>query len=125
VKNLYFIGPLASDRQFTSKQRIIEEVVAQFGVGAHFPFAGGVSQNTQQIIREIQNCRFVLADLSRERPSCYFELGVAEAVGAEIALIAEAGTSIHQTQNRPVAFYSDLDDYRTLVGSIVESHAGA
>jgi hypothetical protein len=125
VKNLYFIGPLASDPKFTSKQRIIEEVAAQFEIGAHFPFAGGVSQQMPQIISEIRNCRFVLADLSRERPSCYFELGVAEAVGAEVALIAEAGTPIHQTQNRNVAFYSDLDDYRTLVGNIIASHTKA
>jgi hypothetical protein len=31
---------------------------------------------------------FVLADLSLERPSCYFELGLAQAVRAHVFVIA-------------------------------------
>jgi len=125
VKSLYFIGPLSSDPQFKFKQQIIEDSAAQFSFTAHFPFAGGVSQEMPQIISEIRHACFVLADLSRERPSCYFELGVAEALGADVALIAESGTRIHQTQSRNVVFYSNLADYRNLIGEIIASHAQA
>jgi hypothetical protein len=56
----------------------------------------------------MQRAEFVLADLSLERPSCYFELGLAEAANA-FFLVAAAGTPIHQVGNAgKVVFYSDM-----------------
>ena len=55
---------------------------------------------------------FILADVSLERPSCYFELGLMRATNVPIYLIAAEATPIHQVGDSgaaDVAFYSSLD----------------
>ena len=54
------------------------------------------------------------SDLSFERPSCYFELGMAQAVAPRCSLIAERGTTIHQ-HSGTVSFYAGLEEYRQLI----------
>jgi hypothetical protein len=62
----------------------------------------------------------VVADLSLERPSCYFELGMAQTVGVPCFLIAEQGTRIHQHSGE-VIFYASLEDYRRLISLAISS----
>jgi hypothetical protein len=61
-----------------------------------------------------------LADLSLERPSCYYELGLAEALGKPVYLIAAEGTDIHQTASRRlVSFYNGQEDFIILLKHIL------
>jgi len=56
---------------------------------------------------QVRSAVAVLADLSGERPSCYFELGFAEALSRPVRLVAVEGTPIHQSSYRElVRFYS-------------------
>jgi hypothetical protein len=65
----------------------------------------------------MQRAAVAIADLSLERPSCYYELGVALGVGLPTVVVAAAGTPIHQTADRAsVAFYDSLDG----LGKILE-----
>lgn len=50
---------------------------------------------TDQIVQMIGQARFVVADLSHERPNVYFELGFARGLGKTVITIAREGTPIH------------------------------
>ena len=71
-------------------------------------------------LAELRNSDLVMADLTFERPSCYYELGLAEAVGANVALVAKTGTEIHQSAARhQVNTYDTLEQYREVVAGLV------
>ncbi len=48
-----------------------------------------------KIFEHIKKAELIIADLSYERPNCYFELGYALALGKEIIIISENGSKIH------------------------------
>ena len=50
---------------------------------------------TDKIIEMIQSARFLVADLSHERPNVYFELGYARGLGKLVVTIARKGSTIH------------------------------
>jgi hypothetical protein len=50
---------------------------------------------TDQIIQMIKAARFVVVDLSHERPNVYFELGYARGLGKTVITIAREGTTVH------------------------------
>ncbi|MFN6567815.1 hypothetical protein [Dendronalium sp. ChiSLP03b] len=50
---------------------------------------------TDCIIEMIQSARFIVADLTHERPNVYFELGYARGVGKTVITIARQETNIH------------------------------
>ena len=50
---------------------------------------------TDQIVQMITSARFVVADLTHERPNVYFELGFARGLGKTVITIAREGTPVH------------------------------
>lgn len=50
---------------------------------------------TDQILENIRSSRFVIADLTGERPNRYYETGYAHAFGKEIILTIKANEKIH------------------------------
>ena len=55
----------------------------------------GDFQITAQIMSMIATARFVVADLTHERPNVYFELGYARGVGKTVVTCARENTAIH------------------------------
>ena len=104
----HVIMPLGADPQASKKREIIRSAASHLDLEPHFP---SYSPNQpefslQSALSDMSGCLFVLADLSLERPSCYYELGLAEAQKVPVYLIAESGTPIHQTTSRDnLAFY--------------------
>jgi hypothetical protein len=113
---LYFIGPIGSDPQFPMKKPILEHVASRFRLAVHFPSISRLPQSVSDIAADMHQATFVLADLSRQRPSCYFELGIASSLKKPIGLIAEIGTEIHQVgDHAAVIFYSNIQEYEKVV----------
>lgn len=50
---------------------------------------------TEKIMAMIQQARFVVADLTYERPNVYFELGYARGLGKTVITILRTGTTAH------------------------------
>lgn len=118
----YVIMPVGADPQFAGKKAIIDALARNEDFEPHFPFgkSENIGFNINSTLAVLQDSEFVLADLSLERPSCYFELGLAQALGKEVYLIAKQGTDIHQAHGRHLTrFYSDLGTYERAVAEVL------
>lgn len=118
----YVICPVGVDPSFPEKRSVLKELGEAHGTEPFFPLEHHSEFSVRSTANDMRDAEFVLADLSLERPSCYFELGVAQALGADVVLIAVTGTPVHQVgDTRPVSFYSDLVQYRFQVSQILGS----
>lgn len=68
---------------------------------------------SQQILSEIRNSQIVIADLTFERPNCYFEVGYALALGKNLILTSSKKTIVHFDlyDNRRIV-WEDANDFR-------------
>jgi hypothetical protein len=111
---VYVIMPVGSDPDHLERRAVIEEVVRECGLTPHFPadhLHHDVAFDLDRARRDLRRARLVLADLTLERPSCYYEVGLAEALGRPVQLLAEAGTPIHQAHGREqTIFYASPEE---------------
>lgn len=110
--------PVGSDPDFPEKQMAIRRGVEAAGLHVRFPDYLIANPNfiREHFVEQLKSASGVLADLSGERPSCYFEIGFAEALGLPIFLIAENGTTIHQSAFRhAIRHYSSVQDIEGIV----------
>ena len=50
---------------------------------------------TAVLLNEIKTHRFLISDLTHQRPNVYYEVGYAHGLGKEVILTAQAGTEVH------------------------------
>jgi hypothetical protein len=69
---------------------------------------------TQEILDHIATARFVVADLTDNRPNCYYEAGYAQARGKPVIILAKEGTKRHfDVSVRKWTYWSDFRDLKT------------
>lgn len=113
--NAYFytIMPYTLDPEYQQKRDILKNAAEIKGLFPHFP-VDNIQSHSSSIISEVKEALFVFADLSYERPSCYYELGVAQGLNTKTFLVALRGTTIHQAEGK-IHFYNNLKEYKQLV----------
>ena len=117
------IMPVGSDPDYPAKRSVADGVALESGTLVHFPLDGaaGVEQqfDAELTERDFIDADLVIADLALERPSCYYELGFAQALGRPTQIIAPEGTHIHQAGGRESAmYYEDLLAYHAVLSRI-------
>lgn len=120
---IYLIMPVGSDPDFIAKRAVLERLLSVAGAVGHFPLARERSGSTaaDRAVAEMKTARVVIGDLALERPSCYFEVGLAQGAGVEVSLIAPEGTQLHQVEGRErVAFYQGMDGYEALMRTLIQ-----
>jgi hypothetical protein len=124
---VFIVAPHSFDPRFEKKIRVISEVADGLGVRISWAAPASIKDAAGESIG-LGNLRLadaVIGDLSFERPSCYFEVGLACGLNKPIFLIAEKGTHLHQVVGRDaVEFYSDMGEYRGLVEKALLHAAG-
>ena len=84
----------------------------------------------RRIKEEIHKARFVVADLTDERPSCYFEVGYAEALSRPVIYVASKESVLHPAQptkihfdiHKNVSFFTNLTELAEKVGTAVDKN---
>src|ERR1700732_3449030 len=101
---VHVIMPVGSDPFASEKKLAIAKGVRQAGLEVRFPDYLPLKPTfgLPKLVAEMRDADYVIADLSGERPSCYYKLGIAEAIGKKVYLGAETGTRIHQRVGRSV-----------------------
>jgi hypothetical protein len=124
---VYVIMPVGSDPDAGARRAHIVAATGALGMDTYFPLdhrTHAAEFDAATIRFEAQRATVVLADLSMERPSCYYELGVAHGVGLPTVLVAATGTPIHQTAGRvSVAFYDSFDELAKIVEDRLRRYA--
>lgn len=89
-----------------------------------------IDQLVDQIKKEIRKSLFVIADLTDERPSCYFEAGFAEGLKTPIIYIASEESiftpgqkskihfDIHMNDN----FFSNVEELKESIKATIEKN---
>lgn len=103
-------------REYDKRFEVIETVVAKFdGVAIRIDKEHPLEDLVGRIKKEIRDAAFVIADLTDERPSCYFEAEFAEALLRPVAYVASkqsvikpgTATKIHFDIHINVHFFSN------------------
>lgn len=122
MKYFYVICPVGTDKAFSAKKPILQRLGREHGFTPFFPLERRRRFSVEKAISDIRGSDFVLADISFERPSCYFELGMALATRKTVYLISVAGTRIYQEADKSaelILFYTDLNEYGDAISHIM------
>jgi hypothetical protein len=85
----------------------------------------------RRIKEEIHRAKFLVADLTDERPSCYYEVGYAEALGRPVIHVASKESVLHPGQqtkihfdiHKSVSFFTNHEELAQKVSAAVEKNS--
>ena len=124
-KSPYFVVvmPIGYDLESEQKTQIIQSISDSHNIAVQLPTYNKATSSfsIDFTLRTFDEATFALVDLSFERPSCYYELGLLESVGTKVYLIAEQGTPIHQSSYRAsIMYFDNIEHYKEIVTFIVD-----
>lgn len=118
-------------REYDERFESIESVVARVGgVAIRIDKEHPLEDLVGRIKKEIKDAAFVIADLTDERPSCYFEAGYAEALSRPVIYVASkqsvtrpgTNTKIHFDVHMNVNFFTNRDELKEKVSDAIEKN---
>jgi hypothetical protein len=113
---IFSVMPHLADQDFNAKKKLLLDVACRCNLVILFGSNSNKEDDVISSLEMLKSSDAVLVDLSFERPSCYFELGYAQAMEKPLILIAQAGTHIHQVlSRRSINTYSNFVEYELLI----------
>lgn len=118
-------------REFDARFESIEKTIGKFdAVAIRIDKEYTLDELVKRIKEEIHKSTFVIADLTEERPSCYFEAGYAEALGRPILYVAskesvvnpKTKTHIHFDIHRNVNFFTNNKELKEKLKSVIRKN---
>ena len=118
-------------KEYDDRFEVIEKVVAKFdGVAIRIDKEHPLEDLVGRIKKEIRDPKFIIADLTDERPSCYFEAGFAEATPrpviyvASIQSVVKPGTAtiIHFDIHMNMHFFTNHKELAEMLSSAIEKN---
>jgi nucleoside 2-deoxyribosyltransferase len=118
-------------REYDERFVAVETVVAEFGgVAIRIDKEHPLEDLVARIKKEIRDAAFIVADLTDERPSCYFEAGFAEALPRHVVYVASkqsvlkpgTPTKIHFDIHMSVHFFTNHKELREKLKSAIEKN---
>lgn len=118
-------------REYDERFEALESVVAKFG-GVAIPIdkEHPLEDLVGRIKKEIRDAAFIIADLTDERPSCYFEAGFAEALPRPVIYIASkqsvlkpgTDTKIHFDIHMNMHFFTNHKELKQKISESIEKN---
>lgn len=95
-RECFFICPMDNDEVNHNYKYVIKPLVKQYQFDIHkIDELSHTQEITGVILKTIERCKFVIADLTETRPNCYYELGYAHALQKPAIILAKKGTPRH------------------------------
>lgn len=81
---------------------------------------------TEVVLAKLRTCRFLVCDVTNERPNVYYELGYAHGLEKDVILVARLGTSVHfDVKDYNVIFYKSFADLEARVDRRIADAIGS
>lgn len=120
-------------KEFDARFAAIEKLLGRYdAVAIRIDKEHTLDELVKRIKEEIEKSSFVIADLTEERPSCYFEAGYAEALRKPIIFVAskesvvnpKTPTKVHFDIHRNINFFTNNKELALkLKGALDKNHA--
>lgn len=115
------------DQRFEAMEQVLSEAGA---IAIRIDKEHALEDLVGRIKKEIRSAQFVVADLTDERPSCYFEAGYAEALGKKVIYIASkhsvakpgTKTVIHFDIHMNMNFFTNHHELKEKLVSAIEKN---
>jgi nucleoside 2-deoxyribosyltransferase len=91
--------------EYTARFAVVEKALEAFDcIAIRIDREAPMGSLVERIKREIARSQFVIADLTDERPSCYFEAGYADALGKPLIFVASRESVLHPGEATKIHF---------------------
>lgn len=95
-KQVFVIMKFGDKHLNSAYEGVIKPAIEEFGFKAlRVDEIQDSSKITDQILENIATSQYIIADLSGERPNCYYETGFAHALGKEMILTIRKQDAVH------------------------------
>ena len=109
---VYVICPVTADPIYQKKRAVLEGLARELGVDLRFPLDSPTLPDLDDTLEALRECDAVIADLSLERPSCYFELGAARVLAKPVFALCHTASSVHQgIGTSSLETFSSMDEF--------------
>jgi hypothetical protein len=119
MENIAFIMMRVSseDPALQDSLNAIKRATSQHGIeGVRVDEIEHSKKITDVILQKIRNSRFLICDITNERPNVYYEIGYAHGIEKEVILVAKEGTNLHfDIKDYNVIFYKSYSELESRV----------